>query len=58
MLAPNPQGEQTLFVHAHLAQSGPLPYIRRIVDLETGSPIRVSGSWLAGNQQAARNTTQ
>ena len=48
VLAPNLQGEQTLFVHTHLAQTK-LPWIRRIIDLETGQTIRVSESWLGGD---------
>ena len=46
VLAPNDEGEQTLFVHTHLAQKGALPYIERVEDAKTGETIRVSASWL------------
>ena len=46
VLAPNDAGEQTLFVHTHLAQRGALPFIKHVEDAETGQIIRVSASWL------------
>jgi hypothetical protein len=55
VLAPDAQGEQVLFIHTHLAQEQVLPWITKIIDYETGQIIRVSGSWLGGNQQAAIN---